>query len=172
MELRRIELEEIKDLQSICKEVYSINFGDHWEPGGLELYLEEQFGDERMKKDLANDQILYYLMKEGEAAIGFVKVNLDAELEGFSEIDCCELEKIYLLPNQKGKGLGRKAINAVMDRLKAKGKKLLFLCVIDSNQAAMKFYEALGFEYHSRIRLEAPFFKEELRGMHRMLIYI
>lgn len=172
MILSTIKIEEMQSLQKICREVYSINFGNHWEPGGLALYLEEQFGDERMEKDLANDEILYYLIKKDNEALGFIKVNLAASLEGFPKANCCELEKIYLLPNQKGKGMGRKAMETVLEKVRNKGKKLLFLCVIDSNQAAMKFYEALGFQYHSRIRLDAPFFKEELRGMHRMLVHI
>lgn len=46
----------------------------------------------------------------------------------------------------------------------------IFLCVIDTNTAAMAFYEKLGFQYHSKTRLETPSFKEQLRGMHRMIL--
>ncbi len=46
----------------------------------------------------------------------------------------------------------------------------MYLCVIDTNRNAIAFYEKLGFVYHSKTRLEEPFFKEELKGMDRMVL--
>ena len=103
----------------------------------------------------------YYFIKEGIKSISFIKLNLAATLEGFKETAIVELEKMYVLPEMKGQGIGK---------IKDTGKKVFFLCVIDTNIAAIKFYEKLGFQFHSTTRLEVPFFKEELKGIHRMVL--
>jgi ribosomal protein S18 acetylase RimI-like enzyme len=79
------------------------------------------------------------------------------------------LEKIYLLPECKGLRIGKWALGTLIEKLEARGTKKLFLAVIDTNLSAIAFYEKLGFSYHSKTRLEIPYFKEELKGMHRMV---
>ncbi|MEM8887850.1 MAG: GNAT family N-acetyltransferase [Bacteroidota bacterium] len=169
MKLKSVQAESISELQSICKEVYSINFGNHWEEGGLEMYLESQFGDARMQKDLTDPNVLYFFIEDAGANIGFAKAKLDVKIEGFTSSDMAELEKIYILPGHKGKGIGRKVMTQIMEICKARSMEHLYLCVIDTNYAAQAFYEKLGFSFHSKIRLDAPNFKEELRGLNRMI---
>lgn len=169
MKLKSVQAESISELQSICKEVYSINFGNHWEEGGLEMYLEAQFGDARMQKDLNDPHVLYFFIEDGGENIGFAKAKLQVGMDEYPQATTAELEKIYILPQHKGKGIGRKAMTQLMDACKARAMEHLFLCVIDTNYAAQAFYEKLGFRFHSKIRLDAPNFKEELRGLNRML---
>ncbi|MDW3646540.1 MAG: GNAT family N-acetyltransferase [Bacteroidia bacterium] len=169
MKLKAVSSDATSDLQSICKEVYSINFGNHWKEGGLEIYLHEQFGDARMANDLADPDVLYFFIEEEGENIGFAKAKLNVELEGYASSGMAELEKIYILPQHKGKGIGRTAMTQIMDICKSRSMEHLFLCVIDTNFAAQAFYEKLGFYFHSKIRLDAPNFKEELRGLNRML---
>ena len=49
-------------------------------------------------------------------------------------------------------------------------KKTLLLDVIDSNLNAIAFYKKLGFKKTGTITLDAPFFKDELRGMDVMCL--
>lgn len=168
MKLKPISLKDLKTLQQICKEAYSKNFGNHWEGNGLELYLEDQFGTDRLKEDLNNPQIGYYFIALEEQAIGFIKVRFVAIFEDFPKETTSELEKIYILPEWKGKGIGKLALQDLMDRICDLGKKTLFLCVIDTNHSAIAFYKKLGFQIHSKTHLEALHFKEELKGMYRM----
>lgn len=133
------------------------------------MYLEAQFGDSRMVKDLADPDILYFFIEDAGENIGFAKAKLDVEMEGFPSSGMAELEKIYILPQHKGKGIGRKVMKLIIDICKSRAMEHLFLCVIDTNYAAQAFYEKLGFTFHSKIRLDAPNFKEELRGLNRMI---
>ena len=67
-------------------------------------------------------------------------------------------------------GIGKMAMTEIINRVRNHGKKVFFLCVIDTNFSAIEFYKKLGFEFHSKTRLEVPHFREELRGMHRMIL--
>ena len=47
--------------------------------------------------------------------------------------DASELEKMYVLPTHKGHGIGKKAFKKVVETSKERGKKILFLDVLDTN---------------------------------------
>lgn len=168
MNIQAIPLTNLQELQQISQIAYSQNFGHHWEGNGLALYLEEQFNNRRLSAELADPGIGYYFIEDEGDTVGFVKIRWQSPLPGEVETQCCEIEKIYLLPDQKGKGLGRFAVEYLQQVAIDKGKTILFFCVIDTNTAAMAFYQRLGFDFHSKTSLDAPLFKEELRGMHRM----
>lgn len=167
--IRPVVVEDLLVLQRVCHDAYSRNFGHHWSGDGLHLYLQEQFNDQRLLRELADPMISYCFVVEGEEVVGFVKMKWESVLPGEEGASSCELEKIYILPDQKGKGLGRFALQQMLKEARARGKRLFFLCVIDTNTAAIAFYQRLGFDFHSKTRLDAPLFKEELRGMHRMI---
>lgn len=168
MILEKVTSDKIEVLQAICIAAYTQNFAHHWEGNGLALYLENQFNTNQIAADLASPTLAYYFIKMDNLPIGFIKLNLSVPFDNYSAAEVAELEKMYVLPERKGQGIGKKALSAIIQEVKETDKKIFFLCVIDSNIAAMKFYEKLGFQYHSKTRLDAPFFKEELKGMHRM----
>lgn len=169
MELQKATLEDIQALQAICHAAYAENFHHHWNEGGLAWYLEKEFGLERLSADLNNPKIAYFFIRQEGKTLGFVKFNTQSNLPGHSEEEGCELEKIYILPAEKGTGLGKKVMQELIERVKSMpGKNVFFLCVIDTNLPAIAFYEKLGFRFHSKTRLDIPFFKEELKGLNRM----
>ncbi len=170
MKLVKASIDNLFELQKLCREIYPIYFGNCWEGNGLELYLENQFGNDRLKVDLNNNLIEYYLMYFKNALIGFMKINLEAPLKGFKKVKTCELEKMYIHPKWKGKGFGKSALTEAINRLRKYKKSLLFLCVLETNLNSIAFYEKLGFKYHDNIILDEPFFKDELRGLNRMIL--
>jgi putative acetyltransferase len=65
--------------------------------------------------------------------------------------DTCELVKMYLSPQARGKGLGRKLIEECLAYAKEIGFKRVYLETMPELGQALKAYEKLGFEY-----LKAP----------------
>ncbi len=79
---------------------------------------------------------------------------------------------MYILGEHLGSGIGRRALNEVIRILKNGDTAIFFLCVIDTNIRAIKFYESMGFRFYEKLRLDIPLFKDELRGMDRMIMEI
>lgn len=168
MKIQEIPPTKVRELQEISQIAYRTNFGHHWDGNGLELYLEDQFNAARLQRELQDPEIGYYFVLAENKIVGFAKMKWQSSLPDHTADSCCELEKIYMLPAEKGKGLGRYTMQELINEAILKGMTTFFLCVIDTNTAAIAFYQRLGFEFHSKTRLEAPLFKEELKGMHRM----
>lgn len=161
---------DVSLLQQICREAYTEHFASHWDEGGLDIYLEAEFNTERVQQDIANPNKDYFFIKLEEEFVGFIKMDFDASHEAFPTERCCELEKIYILPGYAGKGIGKKALGELISISRKKGMKVIFLYVIDTNETAMHYYLKMGFQKDGTGRLEAPLFKEELRGMFRMTL--
>jgi diamine N-acetyltransferase len=58
--------------------------------------------------------------------------------------DIYKLDKIYVLPSQQGKGIGRYVVDYIIDEIKREGASALQLQV-NRNNKAKSFYEKLGF---------------------------
>lgn len=169
MKLKKVAIDDISELQRISFEAYTKHFSGHWNENGLELYLEKEFGNRRLEMDLSNPMIAYYLIQSDKKTVGFLKINYESSPE-LSIKDNCELEKMYILPEYTKLGIGKAALRSAIEKIQKHRKQHLFLCVIDTNINAIAFYEKLGFKFHSKTRLEDPYFKPELKGMNRMYL--
>lgn len=61
--------------------------------------------------------------------------------------DTCELVKMYLVPEVRGMGLGKKMIETCFDNAREMGYKNIYLETMPELEKAVKVYEKLGFEY-------------------------
>ena len=170
MIIKKAFIEDIIELKKICIDAYSLSFHSHWNDGGLEWYLDNEFNDKRLSLDLSDKNTEYFFIEHKEKQVGFIKTKITS-LSDFIK-NSVELEKIYVLPECKGMGIGKMALNSIIKKAENTGMKSLFLCVIDSNEDAIAFYEKLGFKFHSKTILDVPYFKEELKGMNRMIKYL
>lgn len=80
---------------------------------------------------------------------GIVKGIINYKNDG-EEIELCDF---YVEPFFKGKGIGRKLLQFLMDDVREKGKKKIFLWVIKDNVSARKFYELNGFHANGQEQL-------------------
>ncbi|MEQ1676559.1 MAG: GNAT family N-acetyltransferase [Chitinophagaceae bacterium] len=100
---------------------------------------------------------LFELFQKEKAAYNIAE--LDGKVVGGGGIyptdglpaDTCELVKMYLLPEARGTGLGRKLIERSIETAKANGFKKMYLETMPELNQALKVYARFGFEY-----LDAP----------------
>ena len=70
---------------------------------------------------------------------------------GFAQLDggparTCELRKMYLCPQMRGSGLGRRLLAHVLDAARTAGFKRCYLETLATMQRARSLYESFGFE--------------------------
>ena len=168
IDIRPMQSENLELLHAICCDAYSQNFAHHWEEGGLESYLGDVFGIEKLRTELLNNGIRYYVAFVEEQPVAFMKLNLASNLPGLATDEGIELDKVYILPAFKGKGIGKALLDKAIEMAQSNKKRIVWLCVIDTNTEAISFYKKIGFKLHSQLRINYPKFKEELKGMWRM----
>ena len=167
MKLLKATLKDCNILQEICKESYSQNFYSHWIDNGLETFLEKEFNLKKIISDLKNRNIKFYFIIYKSEVIGFAKISFNVDF--FSLQNVAELDKIYVLPAYKNLGIGKFAIAELIKIIKKRSMKKLYLCVLETNISAIRFYEKMGFVFHSKTRIRAQNIKDEHKGMNVML---
>ena len=173
IDIQQMKLSDLATLHKVCCEVYTQNFYKHWYEGGLEQYLNKEFGVDILKIELFQVYLvrlggLYYVAFINQEPVGFMKINLLSNLPGHDMEKGIELDKIYILPQHKGVKIGKRLLDIAFDIATSNKKEIFWLSVIDTNREAISFYEKAGFKFHSKTRLDYPKFKEELKGMWRM----
>ncbi len=171
MSLRKAGISDVSLLEALCSETYTKAFANHWTGDGLTHYLEQEFNQKRLRSELSGTTYEYHIIQKDAKNVGFLKLCYATSVQ-LSRVENCELLKIYILPGYSGMGIGKSALTTVIGEAIRKGKEQLFLSVIDTNRNAIDFYKRLGFTLHSKTRLEVPDFREELRGMHRMVLQL
>lgn len=167
--VRKADARDAELLFSVCRQSYIESFADHWNDGGLTWYLDKVYGLDVLERDLTDDNVNYFIAYYDNAPAGFMKVKLNSRLTDKIGGKHLEIEKLYFLTKYQRKGLGRELISTARMLAKDLNLDVIWLGVIDTNTSAISFYERNGFNFFDKTRLEIPYFKDELRGMWRMM---
>ena len=146
------------------------SYGDHylylWHDGGM-WYLNRCFSEDALKKELEDTNAAFFLIYAEDELVGFLKLNISKETEGYSADEALELERIYLTRSASGKGIGKEAVNFTKQYAQKLDKKVIWLKAMDSSRSVI-FYEQNGFEKCGTYTLDFEAMKEEYRGMYVM----
>jgi diamine N-acetyltransferase len=153
-------------LSALAKNIYREHYLHLWHPGGASWYMNDYaYPQEKIKDDLNDPLVEYYIAAEAGTAVGYMKLVLAAS---FNNDDALEIERIYLHKNVTGKGAGKQLMELAMQRAKELDKQTVFLKAMDSSTAAIAFYKKMGYTISGSLQLPMPEFalmKEEYRGM-------
>lgn len=167
--IRQMTIDDLAHLKEVCCDTYSQNFYYHWEPGGLENYMDDVFGLDILEEELKEDSTQYYVSYLDNKPVAFMKLVKGPVVAGLRMNDDIELDKLYVLPECKGMQIGKQLMDLSFSIAAAENRKRYWLVVLESNESAIKFYQKLGFHHHSRLSIHYPLFKEERRPALRML---
>ena len=91
-----------------------------------------------LRRQMIDERQQFLILEQGEEAIGF------ASWAPTDETGVFKLHKLYVLPEQQGKGLGRMILQYIYGDIRPAGGTKLRLNVNRHNKAR-QFYERLGF---------------------------
>ena len=102
-------------------------------------------------EDKATDQLfetyqkekaIYFVLEHNQKVVGGAGI---AQLDNFDG-NVCELQKMYFLPQVRGKGLGSKMIAICLEKAKEFGFKSCYLETLPYMKDAVKLYKKNGFQ--------------------------
>ena len=160
--------DDISELVRVALESYNAVYLYLWYDKG-EKYKANSFNPEAFRQQIHDSNVALFLIYEekGKPAAGFLKLNIDKAYGDMRENDALELERIYLIKEVSGKGVGRKVLQFVDEFARERSKKYIWLKVMDSS-SAIEFYSKSGYKIIADYTLTFLEMKEEFRGMHVM----
>ncbi len=135
--IREIELKDnpkiAKAIRSVLIEMGVPKVGTAYEDVSLDV----------MTETYSNPKTKYFVLAQGQEILGGAGI---ASLDNY-EGNVCELQKMYFLPEARGKGFGIKMMTACLDFAKSAGYEHCYLETMPYMNDARKLYQKVGFEF-------------------------
>jgi diamine N-acetyltransferase len=161
---KKLGVEDAKLLSEVALKAYAYHYLHLWYDGG-EWYMHKCFTKEQMFTELSDPNAAFYLASLNDVPVGFLKLNIDAPLEGSENKNGLELERIYLNKEATGKGIGKELVRLTFEVARKNNKDIVWLKAMDSSSGSIGFYKKMGFDIIGTYTLPHQLMKEELRGM-------
>lgn len=138
MNILSLKKEQLPIVAELSKIIWPVAYKDILSPAQLQYMIDYFYSLEALETQFQNGQH-FLLLKDDDKAIGFLSYELNCY-----HTQKLKVHKIYVLPNQQGKGLGKLLIEKAIEIALAHHQEAVFLNVNKYNNARF-FYEKLGF---------------------------
>ena len=140
----RATLEDVIELQHISVQTFLDAYADSNSASNMARYIEESFAEEQLEAELHNKNSEFYFAKT-ESIIGYIKINFGLAQTESHDAQAMEIERIYVLKEYYGKGIGAKLLNFGVSIAHARQLNRVWLGVWEYNPRALRFYTKHGF---------------------------
>jgi diamine N-acetyltransferase len=136
--IRPAETDDINTIGFRAQQIWPVAYDGIVPPNQLQYMLNLFYSPAALRRQMVDERHQFLLVEQGEEAIGF------ASWGAMKDPGLFKLHKLYVLPGQQGKGLGRSMLQFIFGVIGPEGAKVLRLNVNRFNKAR-QFYEKLGF---------------------------
>ncbi len=136
---------ELELLTRISRETFAVAFEDQNNPDDFKTYLDTAFSPETLARELQRPGSRFYFVYRDTVLVAYIKLNTGNAQTDLWEDSGMELERIYVLKEFQGLGIGAEILSRVKKMAIAEDKQYLWLGVWEENKDAIRFYEKQGF---------------------------
>ena len=136
--IRPAEPDDINTIGFLAQQIWPVAYDGIVPPDQLQYMLNLFYSPAALRRQMVDERHQFLLVEQGAEAIGF------ASWGAMKEPGVFKLHKLYVLPGQQGKGLGRSMLLFIFGVIGPEGAAVLRLNVNRFNKAR-QFYEKLGF---------------------------
>ncbi|TDT47447.1 acetyltransferase (GNAT) family protein [Maribacter spongiicola] len=128
----------------IGTKAYNQHYTHLWPDGDTTTYIKNSFTKEVLLHEEKDEDTTLYLIKLNSDYVGILKVTLHKQLQDYSKVDALYLDKIYILNEFSGQGVGSKTLKFVEQIATDHSKKAIFLESMQKG-LALPFYLSHSF---------------------------
>ncbi|AVE05421.1 N-acetyltransferase [Pseudomonas palleroniana] len=145
--IREATKADLDALREVGSATYREHFSSIWSPAGMQDFLNQDFSPSALGQSLESGASHLWLIASDDSGkvVGFSKVNWSTPAPLTGEVGA-ELQKIYFLQSEAGRGYGKQLLSFICNRAIERGARLLWLDVLKTNSNARRFYEGSGFQ--------------------------
>ena len=136
--IRPADLDDINTIGFLAQQIWPDTYGTILPGEQLQFMMNLFYSPASLRQQMVEQRHQFLLVEQDEEAIGF------ASWGPADEPGVVKLHKLYVLPGQQGKGLGRSILGFIFQAIGPEGAKTLRLNVNRYNKAR-QFYERMGF---------------------------
>ena len=143
--IRKVNLDDILVLQKLGRQTFTETFAALNTEENMTKYLEEDFSVEKLTNELSNMNSNFYFAENGNAVIGYLKLNFGGSQTELKDNNALEIERIYVLKEFHGKKIGQLLYEKALQVANERKSHYIWLGVWEENKRAISFYTKNGF---------------------------
>jgi ribosomal protein S18 acetylase RimI-like enzyme len=140
---------DAETLQVISRRTFYEAFNHLNTSENMAFYMNRVFTTEKLLSELFNPFSEFYLAREKDKVIGYIKLNKCEAQSDIHDEHSLEIERIYIDKPYQGKGLGKILLDSAKSRAQELDVEYIWLGVWDVNVDAIRFYKRHGFDIFS-----------------------
>jgi len=145
VEIKRGTINDLVDLIDIGRKTFCETFAKDNSEENMNKYLEEGFSEVKVRAEINDPNSMFYLARVSDQVIGYLKLNFGQSQTELNDESSLEIERIYVLKELHGEGVGQKLYEKAVDISREKEVNYIWLGVWEKNPRAIRFYEKNGF---------------------------
>ena len=145
MRITPLTVSDVSILRSIARDTFIETFSEANKAEDMERYLTENFSEEQLARELSNPDSFFYVAEVKGHVVGYLKLNTAHTQTEPQAADALEIERIYVLSNYHGNGVGQALYHHAMSVAEDRKASYVWLGVWEHNHRALRFYEKNGF---------------------------
>lgn len=163
LSLRPCFLRDVQHLHDVAMQSYREHYLYLWTTmDHARWYMDRSFSVDSLKQQMQDPGSSFFMVGYGNNHCGFIKINWGHPVHNHTK--SMELERIYLLKQYAGKGIGSAVMEQVLQMGREKGRSLIWLKSMDSSPS-IRFYQHCGFRKTGTERLTFEGLHDEFRNM-------
>lgn len=141
MKIRRAEKSDIELIRQLADVAFRDTYKDILSADQMEYMMEWMYSSESMERQMDEGHV-YFIVSDGNRNVGYLSLEPQGSTEG---VNVYHLQKLYLLPEEQGKGYGRRMFQFAVDYVRGQGNLPSRIELnVNRNNTALTFYEHLG----------------------------
>ncbi len=140
--IRKASLKDLNNIQKLNHEVMSANI--EFDPNINPDFDLGEAGEILFKEALTNSDGIFLLAFDDEKLVGYI--NGEPREIPNREIKTFEIDNLGVIPEYRKHGIATMLYNKIVEEIKTRGFKKLYLNCYVQNTNALNFYKNLGFE--------------------------
>jgi GNAT superfamily N-acetyltransferase len=150
---------------TVGTKAYNQHYLHLWPDGDSSSYIQNSFTNEVLKKETSDANTHLFIIHLKKSPVGILKFTQDKSLGHHSREESLYVDKIYILKEATGMGIGKKVLQFIRLRAEEIDKKLIWLDTMQKGPA-LNFYLKNGFEMHGETKVPFENALEEERPMY------
>lgn len=147
---------------------YNQHYRHLWPNGDTSTYIKYSFTKQVLDKEELDTNTQLYLIQLENTFAGILKITFDKKMMTYKESDALYLDKIYILKENSGKGIGTKCIQFIEGIPQKLSKKAIFLESMQKGPA-LAFYLTNNFTIVANSQVSFENVIEEEKPMYVLM---
>ncbi len=143
--IKKAKPEDADILAKLGKRTFTEAYAGKIPKQALKKYVLGNFSHKAIALELALKNSSFSIAYKEKTPAGYSKINISRNVHGEKDSRCSELERVYVLKEFQGQGIGNALLKKFEHAAKKRGNTFVWLGTWEKNKRSISFYKRHGY---------------------------